>query len=150
MKLSGKQNNKGFTIIEVIIIIVVASIMAVMMFTYTNMSSTKGSLFLIQTTKTFALQKVMENVFTDYNINYKTNLTGIQTAIGGGVAGGNEGAILDNSYGQYTIVSNHFIKFVGDTETPIDVDVDPQNILKVTIKNERGETLSILLTLIVT
>lgn len=149
MKLSAKRNDKGFTLIESIIVIVVAAIMAAMMFAYSNTSLTQSAQPLNQAKKAMVLQKVMENIFTDYNLTYKSDLTGIQTAIGGGVAGGNEGSTQNNSYGQYTIVANHFIKFAGNTETPIDTDAgDPQNILKVTIKGDTGETLSILLTLI--
>ena len=150
MKRFCRQKNKGFTLIEVIIILVVGAILAAMMFTYTNMSDTRNASSLNRAAKTFALQKVMENIFTDYNLNYKSNLTAIQTTIG------NEGT-TQNNYGQngsgtnteYTIMANHFIKFVGNVETPI-VTGDPQNILKVTIKNDLGETLSILLPLITT
>lgn len=152
MKLSGRQNDKGFTLIETIIVIVVAAILAAMMFTYSSTSLTKSAQPLNQAKKAFALQKVMENIFTDYNIQYKsTDLVPLQTAIGGGVAGGNEGSTQNNSYGQYTIVANHFVKFVGNTETPIDTGAgDPRNILKVSIKNDLGETLTILLAKIVT
>jgi prepilin-type N-terminal cleavage/methylation domain-containing protein len=199
MKLSGKQNDKGFTLIESIIVIVVAAILGVMMFTYANMSYTKGSSFLTQTTKTFALQKVMENIFADYNKTrpawqashgyvsgdevfpaatstqnghyylctksgtsssreptWPTAISatvtdggviwreGLQTKIGAEGATCNSGATTC-IYGQYTVQYNYFMKFVGNTETPI-VSGDPQNILKVTIKNDLGETLSILLT----
>ncbi|MGV8059385.1 MAG: type IV pilin protein [Smithellaceae bacterium] len=149
MKLSGRHNEKAFTLIETIIVIVVAAILAAMMFAYSNTSLTQSAQPLNQAKKAMALQKVMENIFTDYNLNYKSNLTGIQTAIGGGVAGGNEGSTQNNSYGQYTIVANHFIKFVSNNETPDNVDPKNNNMLKVTIKNDLGETLSILLTLII-
>jgi hypothetical protein len=117
------------------------AILGVMMFTYANMSYTKSSLSLTQTTKTFALQKVMENIFTDYNLNYKSNLAGIKTKIGATASQ----QLPPAGYGPYTLVYNDFIKFVGNVETPI-VSGDPQNMLKVTIKNALGETLTILLT----
>ncbi len=145
MKLFCRQNDKGFTLIESIITIVIAAILGVMMFTYSNTSYTKSSSSLIKTTKTFALQKVMENIFTDYNLNYKTNLVGIKTKIGSTASP----QPLTTVYGTYTLVYNDFIKFVGYAETLI-VSGDSQNILKVTIKNDLGETLSILLTNVVT
>lgn len=143
-----KMNDMGFTLIEVIIVIVIAAILATMIFTYSKMSFTKGSELLTDTTKTFALQKVMENISVDYNKNFKTNLIGLQTKIGG-VEGGNEGSTQNNIYGNYTIVDNHFIKFINYIETPDNEDPKSNNILKVTIKNDRGERLSILFTMII-
>ncbi len=145
MKQFCRKNNKGFTLIEVIITIVMAGILAVMMFTYSNTSYTKSSSLLNRSRDTFRLQKVMENIFTDYNLNYKTNLAGIKTKISDPASQQEPPA----GYGAYTLVNNDFIKFVGNAEAPIDTG-DPQNILKVSIKNDAGETLTILLTLIVT
>jgi prepilin-type N-terminal cleavage/methylation domain-containing protein len=199
MRQSTQNHNKGFTLIEVIITIVMTAILGVMMFSYANMSYTKSSLSLTQTTKTFARQKIMENIFADYNKTrpawqasygyvlgdevfpaatstqnghyYLCTKSGTSssleptwpTVIGATVTDGGviwreglqtkigaEGATCNSGattciYGQYTVQYNHFIKFVGSTETPI-VSGDPQNILKVTIKNDLGETLSILLT----
>jgi prepilin-type N-terminal cleavage/methylation domain-containing protein len=211
MKLSSKEKNKGFTLIEVIITIVMAAILAVMMFTYSNMSFIRGASSLTQTTKTFALQKVMENIFIEHRLNYSSpGLSAWQashayaagnkvfptdakkngryylcvtpgtsastepatwpTTIGGTVANGGvvwqeglqtrigtEGTTCNSGattcvYGQYTVVYNRFIKFDPATNAEIPDNVDPKNnnILKVTIKNNLGETLSILLTLIVT
>jgi len=210
MKLFGRQNNEGFTLIEVIITIVMAGILAVMMFTCSNTSYTKSSSLLAKSTDTFKLQKVMENIFTDYKVICQTSTawqathayvlddkvfpkaTAAQnsryylcttpgtsssneptwpTAIGATVADGGviwreglqtkigeEGTTCNSGpttcvYGQYTVIDNHFIKFVDNgndkAEAPIDVG-DPQNILKVSIKNDAGGTLTILLTRIIT
>jgi len=46
-----KMKSTGFTLIEVTIIIVVGAILALMMFTYSNMSFTRGSWSLTQTKK---------------------------------------------------------------------------------------------------
>ncbi len=138
MRLPSRRHDGGFTLIEAVIVIVAAAILGAMMFTYSNTSLIRSSQPLHQATKAFALQQVMENILTDYNSD-KTNLAGIKTKIGNPPTSG---------YGAYTVVYNDFIKFVGDAEAPIVVGVDPQNILKVTIKNDLGETLSILLTLI--
>lgn len=146
MRQSTQNHHKGFTLIEIIITIVMGSILAVMMFTY-SMSLTGSSLSLARTTKTFDLQKVMENIFTDYNKTEKqlADLAAIKTKIGS--TGSPQP--LTTSYGTYTLVYNDFIKFAGNVATPI-VGGDPQNMLKVTIKNDWGETLSILLTYIPT
>jgi len=140
MKQFVIRKNGGFTLIEVILIIVVASIMAVMMFTYSNTSFTKGSWSLTQTKKTYAQQKVMENIFTDYNLSYKSNIVGLQTKIGNTASQQDPPA----GYGQYTVVDNYFINFSNGIE--IAANSTDKNILKVTIQNDHGETLSMLFT----
>ncbi len=145
MKMSRRRGNSGFTLIEAIIVIVAAAILGAMMFTYSSTALMKSSQPLHHATKAFALQKVMENILTDYNLNYKSNLVGIKTKI----ASAASQQPPPTGYGPYTLVFNDYIKFVGNAETSIVVGVDPQNLLKVTIKNDLGETLSILLPLIV-
>ncbi|OPY90164.1 MAG: hypothetical protein A4E73_02639 [Syntrophaceae bacterium PtaU1.Bin231] len=145
MKRTYGRNKSGFTLIEAIIVIVAAAILGAMMFTYSGTSLLRSSQPLHQATKASALQKVMENIFADYSANDKANLAGIKTKIGSP----GSPQPLTNSYGTYTLVYNDFVKFVADAERPIDIDAgDPQNMLKVTIRNDSGETLSILLTLI--
>lgn len=51
----------------------------------------------------------------------------------------------NNSYGQYYVLENRFVKFVSNSITPIS-GADPENILQVTIKNDEGETLTALFT----
>ncbi len=148
MRRAKNNRDKGFTLVEIIIAIVVAAILAAMVFSYSGTTLTQSVQPLNQAAKTMALQKVMENIFTDYNSNYKADLAGIQTKIGA------EGTVCSAEtpciYGQgYTVVDNHFIKFVDNSEAPLAAG-DPQNTLKVTVKNDLDETLSILLTLIVT
>ena len=157
MKLLQRKNSKGFTLIETIIAIVAAAILGVMAFTYSQTSLTKSAQPLNHSQKAMELQRVMENILTDYNLNYKTDLggdTGIKAKIGA------EGITCNSGettcvYGQYTVIDNHFIKYIDIDPDPnifqweeaLD-NVDPKNnnILKVTIKNDLGETLSILLT----
>ncbi|OPY82368.1 MAG: hypothetical protein A4E71_03151 [Smithella sp. PtaU1.Bin162] len=140
MKRFAIQRNDGFTLIEVILIIVVASIMAVMMFTYSNTSFTKGSWSLTQAKKTYAQQKVMENILADYNLSYKSNIVGLQTKIGNTASQQDPPA----GYGPYTLVDNYFIAFNNGAETA--ANSTDKNILKVTIQNDHGETLSMLFT----
>lgn len=141
MKRPGGQNNKGFTLIESIITIVVAAILATMMYTYSSTSLTKSAQPLNQSKKAMALQKVMESISADYNKNYTNDLATLKTKIEGASAQ----QLPPVGYGPYTLVYSSYIKFVGNIETPI-VTGDPLDTLKVTIKNDLGETLSILLT----
>jgi len=160
MKWSDTKNSKGFTLIETIIAIVAATILGVMAFTYSQTSLTKSAQPLNQSQKAMELQRVMENIFADYNLNYKTDLGGDTDPSGIMAKIGAEGITCNSGettcvYGQYTVIDNHFIKYI-DIDSDPDVfqweealdNVDPKNnnILKVTIKNDLGETLSILLT----
>jgi prepilin-type N-terminal cleavage/methylation domain-containing protein len=57
-----------------------------------------------------------------------------------------------NSYGQcpgsncisYYVTANKFIKFTANAEQDINIGVDPENILKITLKNDDGKTLTAL------
>ncbi len=144
MKMSRGRGNRGFTLIEAIIVIVAAAILGAMMFTYSSTALMKSSQPLHHATKAFALQKVMENILTDYNLYYKTDLAGLKGKVGDPATAG---------YGAYAVEYNDFIKFDDDGKEAAIViggaKPDPQNLLKVTIKNDLGETLSILLPLIV-
>jgi prepilin-type N-terminal cleavage/methylation domain-containing protein len=143
MKLSGR-NHKGFTLIETIIAIVAAAILGVMAFTYSQTALTKSAQPLNQSQKAMELQKVMENILADYNSN-KANLDLLKERIG------TKGtAPITTVYGTYTLIANDFVKLVGSDFVDVDPVNDPKDILKVTIKNDLGETLSILLTKIVT
>ena len=51
----------------------------------------------------------------------------------------------NNSYGQYYVVENRFVKFVSNAIQPIGTG-DAENVLEVKIKNDEGETLTTLFT----
>ncbi|PKN20637.1 MAG: hypothetical protein CVU71_02300 [Deltaproteobacteria bacterium HGW-Deltaproteobacteria-6] len=144
MKTQAKEKSTGFTLIEVIITLVVAAIVGTMMFTTLGSSLTKSSdpFFRMQTS--LGLQRVMENFVTANEKYYAGDLPGLRAAIAGVSpvpVNGNEGATLTNSFGTYTIVENRFIKFVSNMEETAGAS-DPQNLLKVTIKNSNNETLT--------
>lgn len=137
--MTGTANKRaqGFTLIEVIVTLMIAAILGTLIFTYSQLTYT--ALPFSKATQAHALQRVMENIYTDHKLNYPSDLAGLKTKIGA------EGTSPDNDYGQYQVVDNRYIKFVGNTETPI-ITGDPQDILKVTVKNNQGEKLSGLLT----
>lgn len=149
MKFSNRENSKGFTLIETIIAIVAAAILGVMAFTYSQTSLTKSAQPLNQSQKAMELQRVMENIFADYNLNYKADLVSLQTKI----ADPTSQQLPPAGYGPFTLVDNKFVKLVGSNFVDVDANNDPpvirDIILKVTIKNDLGETLTILLTKIV-
>ncbi|MCL4416018.1 MAG: hypothetical protein M1365_04880 [Actinobacteria bacterium] len=83
----------------------------------------------------------MESISADYTKNYTKDLATLKTKIENPTSQ----QLPPTGYGPYTLVYSAYIKFVGNTETSV-VTGDPEDILKVTIKNDLGETLSILLT----
>lgn len=141
MKWSGRQKDKGFTLIESIIVIVVAALLGTMIVIYSGTSLTYSAQPLNQSKKAMALQKVMESIFADYMKNYTKDLATLKAKIENPASQ----QLPPDGYGPYTLVYSDYRKFVGNIETPI-VTGDPQDILRVTIKNDLGEILSILLT----
>ena len=58
-----------------------------------------------------------------------------------------DNTIKNNTYGKYYLTTNKFIKFVTSGASYVEADIvggDPENILKITIKNDEGETLTAL------
>src|SRR5665647_1243357 len=109
MKLSGQQNDKGFTLIESIITIVAAAILATMVFTYSQTSLTKSAQPLNQSKKAMALQRVMENIFADYNLNYTTKWVTLNAKI----ANAASQHLPPAGYRPYTLLYNDFVQVVG-------------------------------------
>lgn len=144
MKTIAKLKSAGFTLVEVIITIVIAAIVGAMLVTVLGTSMTKSSEPIFRLKTSFALQQVMENFMTTYyeDFEYFHLLPEFRNLIAGGVPGGNEGATLDNNFGKYTIVENHFIKFDGNRNEILAADTDPDKMLKVTIKNTNNDTLT--------
>jgi len=145
MKTSAKLKFAGFTLVELIITLVVAAIVAVMVVTVMGTSMTKSSEPLFRMQKTFALQKVMENFMTAYfeDFEYYHMLPELKTAIETSTVGIEcpQGHVC-NSFGNYILVENKFIKFdASENEIPT-VDTDAAAMLKVTIKNSNNETLT--------
>jgi prepilin-type N-terminal cleavage/methylation domain-containing protein len=58
-----------------------------------------------------------------------------------------DNTIKNNAYGKYYLTTNKFIKFVTTGASYVETDIvgiDPENILKITIKNDEGVTLTAL------
>ena len=74
------------------------------------------------------------------NTQWKRHLGYLNLQIG--VADAN---LKNNSYGQYYVVENRFVKFVSNAIQPIGTG-EAENVLEVKIKNDEGETLTTLFT----
>lgn len=139
MKL--KHHCKGFTLIEVIVVIVIASIMATLMFQFVRTSTLKSSDPIFSLGKSLKLQEIMENITLDYLENYTLDLLSLQTSIGNP-----EGSDQNNGYGSYRVIHNHFIKFVSNLEQEaLPGEPEDGKLLKITIESpDSGERLTAL------
>ena len=181
-------NKSGFTLIEIIIIVVIVAFLGVMILMFLSKSLIDTGEPIKRLRQSSYLHKIMANITSDYNkypkwrnsISYPagnyvgpTIRNGHFYRSGGGTSGSiepsnwptasaatvNDGGVTwtesgslltlsnlqtninNKNYGTYDVVHNAFIEFpVGsDAET-----VGGSNILKVTIRNDQGETLTAL------
>lgn len=133
MKILLKRNAKGFTLIEIIVTLTIAAIVGTVLFEYLWSTMANSSLPIGRLQTSFSCQQVMENLVAAYGKYYPGDLPGLQSSIGV------EGSSPTNGYGQYTVVENHYIKFVSNQEQ---IGSPTDNLLKVTIKNSNNETLT--------
>ena len=140
--LLKKENQSGFTLIEVIAVIVITAVMGAILFQYFGTSLTQSSVPIDRLKKAFQLQKALENITEDYESSSKST-TYLDSTLRINI--GAEGTDQDNTYGKYHVVTNHFIKFVTQTEA-LATGGDPKETLKVTIRNDVDETLTVLFT----
>ena len=126
-------NQKGFTLIEVIVTIVVASILGVMFLQYMGTSMTGSVEPVIRVQSAFTIKQVMEKMTADYKklMALTTPLATFKTHVQGGNNEAN-----DPYFGPYTVVYNNYITF---TENGVQVSESGDRILKVTIADVNGE-----------
>jgi prepilin-type N-terminal cleavage/methylation domain-containing protein len=137
--VTKREKQRGFTLIEVISVILIAAVVGTLLFQYFGASFIQSPLPVKRLVETFRLQRTLENMTADYDGSNKTSAyldTALRPKIGG------EGSDQNNGYGQYHVVHNRFIKFVGQAEAAASGG-DPKNILKVTIRNGEDETLTV-------
>ncbi len=137
MIASLQDDEKGFTLIEVIVTLTIAAVVGGMLYELLGTSMIKSSVPIGRLQASFTLQKVMENITADYPKNYAFDLSGLQVSIG--AEGTNQGNYGNGTY-TYTVVENHFIKFVSNQEQ---TGSATDNLLKVTLKDKNSsETLT--------
>ncbi len=129
MKL--KTENNGFTLIELIVVIVIASIFATMAYQFVYTSSVRSPLPIFDLDKSLKFHEIIENITSDYSQNYTSDLISLQTSIGA-----TEESNQNNGYGTYRVIHNRFIKFVANAEqTAPTGDSEYGELLKVTIES---------------
>jgi prepilin-type N-terminal cleavage/methylation domain-containing protein len=129
MKL--KTDNLGFTLIELIVVIVVTSIFVTMMVQFVYTSGVKSTAPIFVLGKSLKIDEILESITSDYLQNYTLDLNLLQTRIGK-----REGSDQNNGYGVYRVIHNRFIKFVANSEkVSPHGDSENGNLLKVTIES---------------
>ncbi len=127
------SNKRGFTLIEIIIVLVVFAILATMVVSYTGTSVTESGRPLITLKDDMALQGVIENICAAMDAN--NNLAALRTTVGTGSK--------NNGYGVYTVIHNGYIKFNTtnyneEADTAGSTGNDGMDVLKISIKDASG------------
>jgi prepilin-type N-terminal cleavage/methylation domain-containing protein len=143
MRVRSKTGGEsGFTLIEIIAVIIITAVLGALLFQYFGQSFIKSSAPIERLQKALQLQQVVENITEDYERSAKTSafLDGtLKNSIG------TEGTDQDNAYGKYHVVHNRFIKFTAGSEVAA-TGADPNDVLKVRLRNELDETITTLFT----
>jgi prepilin-type N-terminal cleavage/methylation domain-containing protein len=127
---------RAFTLLEIIIALIIASIVAAMMVPFLSSTLARSVDSVISAQSHAYLNQVMETITADFKNLSATNPTPLQTL---------SNNVANNTYGLvYTVVTNGYISFSsGNPATQI--GPTNNNILKVTI-SYRGYTLTALFT----
>lgn len=137
-----RESQSGFTLVEVIAVIVITAVLGAILFQYFGTSLTQSVVPIDRLNKALQLQKTFENITEDYESSNKST-TYLDSTLRINI--GAEGTDQDNSYGNYHVVTNHFIKFVSQAEA-LATSGDPKETLKVCLRNDVDETLTVLFT----
>ena len=130
MRVARQDRAPGFTLIELIITLVMASILAAMFLPYLGRTFARSHLPRIWLQDAYSLQTVMENIISAHT----GTLDDLSAAIG------TEGSSQANSFGSYDVIHNRFVGFDGggnETTAP-----GTNNLLKVSVQNDLGDVLT--------
>ncbi|MEW6428611.1 MAG: prepilin-type N-terminal cleavage/methylation domain-containing protein [Thermodesulfobacteriota bacterium] len=142
MTQAVRPSQQGFTLLEIIAILILGSILAAFLAPYITTSVSQSTAPLVNLKKTLSAYQTMEAISADYRAMldnaYATgtsvDLTALQTKIGSG----NQ----NNSYGTYTVQENKFIQFTGNAEQASGATT----LLKVRITDSAGNAYTTLFT----
>lgn len=129
------KNPQGFSLIEVILVLTIASVLFAMMFSFFGTSILDSSQPVIRLGRTLTLTQTAERITARYRQDPTADLNLLKTSL----------VSNPSLYGaDYSVLTNEFIKFVSANDTPI-AGGDPETILKVKIRQDQThETLTLL------
>lgn len=132
MRCPMKKNEKGFTLVEVIVSLVVAAIIGTMLATFMASGLTKSVQSVLRVRDTYALRHVMENMTADYkrllSENQRQVLDNFSARVG---AAGTTSHTPE--YGRYKVLFNGYITFPAGCTVNCAEQAGGNDILKVTI-----------------
>lgn len=131
------KKRPAFTLIEVIVTLVIAGILAALIIPYMSTSLTQSGVPVSRLKQTYLLEEVMENIIADFENTYKNDPDYLIADFKDRVDSNQ-----DPYYGEYTVVENQLINL--DTNVEVN-STDGTGILKITIQNEQGGVLTMLL-----
>ena len=127
--LKTLKAERGLTLLEIIVTLIIAALLGSMLIEYMGTSLTRSGESVVMVQKGFSLNSVMEKITADYEDDYKTGSYDFDT-FKTNIENGN----IDTNtpyYGDYTVVTEYII-FSGNNEAADDGS-GGYNILKVTI-----------------
>ena len=127
------KNGGGFTLIEVIVSLIVASILGAMLVSFMGSSMMQSGNPVLLAQNGAYLNEIMENMGADYKYLMATSATPLTTFIANvGAEGTSQSRYADVSH-PYTIINNHRISFPSGS--PVTEQTDSAGkILKVTLQ----------------
>ena len=129
ISLTGRSRQQGFTLVEIIMVILVAGILGVLMYQYFGTSFLQSALPLHRLNTAMGLKQIMENITEAYQQN-PSDLATLKTNV------------QDGRYGACAVLYNNYVLFSGQTLVPDNTGAD--DMLKVTIRGSSGATLTAL------
>lgn len=131
--ISNKGRNRGFTLLEVIIALVVASILAAMLVSFMGSGVVQSVNPVLQARNGAYLNQIMENMTADYKYLMSTDATPLNTfSTRVGDVNASRTQYSDAQH-PYTIVEKHRISFPSGSTVTEQVNANGK-ILKVTIR----------------
>jgi prepilin-type N-terminal cleavage/methylation domain-containing protein len=134
MILNHECNRLGFTLVEVIVVLLIAAVLGTVMVTYMGRSFQLSGVPVTRLDSSGQFRTVMENITADF-----ANPAIFPAPITHAKLVTLQNRINSNLYGTYTVVENKFIRFDNANAEQNDSN---SVILKVTIQNDLGETLT--------
>lgn len=143
MKHNGHPHAAGFTLVEVIITLLVAVILAGIMVQYLGGALSRSSTPIKRLAAEAALQAVADNMIGAFRQEAPSD-SGAWNDFQAGI--GAAGTDQNNAYGAYRVLFNDFIQFDGAGNEIADVrGTSPEDILKVVIAGTNEDPLTLLL-----
>ena len=123
------KTSAGFTMIEIILLIILSALFGTLLFQFTGTSVTRSGEEVVLVQQGCELTGIMEQMTADYDELIKTDPEGFSLdTFQSNIAAGNTKENVPY-YGDYTVNTNCYIIFTDGNE----VVVDDSNLLKVTI-----------------